>query len=72
MNELLALKNEIERVNEGVARAEQALTRHPDLPSVADTLRAIVQRRERLLTAAQADASSHLIPSHIFLCEKIL
>jgi hypothetical protein len=48
MNALLELRAEIESTNEGVARAQRALALHPEIPSAKETLRAIVQRRERL------------------------
>ena len=48
MNALLELRAEIERTNEGVARAERAVALYPDIPSTAETLKAIVQRRDRL------------------------
>ena len=48
MNALLELRTEIEQTNEAVARAERAFALHPDIPSAQETLRAIVQRQERL------------------------
>jgi hypothetical protein len=48
MTTLLDLQRELQEANEAVARAEHILAQHPDLPSVQATLRAIVQRRDRL------------------------
>jgi hypothetical protein len=48
MSTLLDLQMELQETNEAVARAERTLGQHPNLPSVQATLRAIVQRRERL------------------------
>jgi len=61
MSTLLDLQTELHEINEAVARAERTLSQYPDLPSVEATLRAIVQRRDRLQEqfVAVAQASGH-------------
>jgi hypothetical protein len=61
MSMLLDLQRELQETNDAVARAERALGQYPNLPSVEATLRAIVQRRDRLQEefAAVAQSSGH-------------
>jgi hypothetical protein len=48
MSMLLDLQKELQETAEAVARAERALMRFPDMPSVQATLQAMVQRQVRL------------------------
>lgn len=48
MSQLAELQKDLQDVSAAVARAERTLAAHPDVPSVAATLRTIQKRRENL------------------------